>query len=317
MLITESQLSHSINALNLLENMTYLNESESNYHPAMVPVVENTTIGKNIIYVRGLMEMTGSMNDGESFAQAICEVLDANQLETSSSILAVDEASVYEHPEILSFIEYCGMDTAVLPISDKDIVYQYTEAVVNEAYETGDMGFLLEFLGSDFIKNKVTKHLEDKPNWVKNAAGIVGNSAIHYGLKQGTLGVAKATLMTMNPILAAGTVALALASDLKLLHNLYLLGKSIFKGSGEGQYYDNTVKTTENIIKNLASKPDSWASKKLASINKQIEKWSAKAKSSTDPKKQNAINKLLEGLHKTKELLIKKLSSKNKKPAEK
>jgi hypothetical protein len=71
--------------------MTYVNEDS--YHPAMVPVVENTTIGKNIIYVRGLMEITESMNDGESFAQAICKVLDVNQLETFSSILAVDAYS--------------------------------------------------------------------------------------------------------------------------------------------------------------------------------------------------------------------------------
>ena len=316
MLIQENQLmNRNYNPISLLEMMTYI--QEDSYHPAMVPVVESTTTDKNIIYVRGIMEIAGSMDDGESFTQAVSEVLESNQLDPSSSILAVDESSVYEHPEILSLIEYCGMPAAVLPISDKDMIYQYTEAVINEAYETGDMGFLLEFLGSDFVKTQVTKHLADKPNWAKNAAGVAGNAAIQYGLEKGALGVANAAVMTLNPVLATGAFAIALASDLKLLHNLYLVGKSIFNWSGEGQFYDNTVKNAENIVKNLASKPDSWASKKLASVKKQIEKWNTKSKKTEDPKKSEAIKKLLDALQKTRDLLMKKLSSKNKKSIKK
>ena len=61
-LIKEDQLMNfNSNPISLLETMTYINEDS--YHPAMVPVVENATIGKNVIYVRGRMELTESMND--------------------------------------------------------------------------------------------------------------------------------------------------------------------------------------------------------------------------------------------------------------
>ena len=312
MLITESQLSHSINALNLLENMTYLNESESNYHPAMVPVVENTTIGKNIIYVRGLMEMTESMNDGESFAQAICEVLDANQLETSSSILAVDEASVYEHPEILSFIEYCGMDTAVLPISDKDFVYRLTEAVVNEVAETGDMNFLLEFMGDDFERKATTKIAK----WIgvhddKTKTSIATGMKIGHG---GALTVGGATAGSylggsIGSAIAPGigTVAGcyiggflgAIPGYVKMIHDGDTLEKVRKNKSGEGILYDPedaaSIDQVAKTAQQLSSQPNkTYISKKLASLTKQSKKWEDKSKNETDTKKKQFADKMVQ-----------------------
>jgi len=157
MLITESQMGYgyggSTNALRLLDNMYYLSEEESRYSPAMVPIVENTQVGANLIRLEDLLAFgeSNGINDLGYALQLVCET---SNVSPNTIALTVQEDTVCADPDVASLVSGImneGVRIAAVPmrycteawVVDKAVTSLINnwdstmlDAVVNEDYRT-------------------------------------------------------------------------------------------------------------------------------------------------------------------------------------
>ena len=101
MVITESQMGTKLNPLALLEKMDYLTEAESQYVPAMVPIVENSSLGEGAHVVR-LEDMVSfsEANGIEDLGYALAAVCEASEVSPSSIVFSVQEDHLYADDDL-------------------------------------------------------------------------------------------------------------------------------------------------------------------------------------------------------------------------
>ena len=305
MLITESQLNRAVSGINILQNMSYIEES---YCPAMVLVTENSRLGANVTKLEDIIKL--SECTGYNFDDCIDSVCESNNISPESIVLSVDEVSCYEDPRVLDICNETSIPVVVKQISDSDFVYRLTEAVIEETYNTGDMDFLLEFMGDDaerWATTKIAKLTGTKSDEAKRSLGTgirigTGTATTLAGGAAGAyLGSTLGFALGGVPGVALGYVGGALGfipGYIKMTHDGELIEKAANQKNGAGILYDDEDRTEirrmNNTIKNLASKPNSWAAKRLASLNKALGKWTIKFKNEPDPKKKGVLSKLVQ-----------------------
>jgi len=139
MLITESQMGYGYggtNALRLLDNMHYLSEEESRYSPAMVPIVENTQVGANLIRLEDLLAFgeSNGINDLGYALQLVCET---SNVSPNTIALTVQEDTVCIDPEVASLVSGImneGVRIAAVPMrycTEAWIIDEAMEALIN------------------------------------------------------------------------------------------------------------------------------------------------------------------------------------------
>ena len=153
MLITESQLGTGFgrSGMSLLENMNYLTEEESQYHAAMVPVVENARIGANVVALEDIMKFSES-NGIEDLGYALSCVCEASGIEANTIVFSVQETSVIADAEVASLtrdIMNEGVAIAAVPISERHPASILAEAAVNRLLNTGDSSLLEAYVNDD------------------------------------------------------------------------------------------------------------------------------------------------------------------------
>ena len=154
MLITESQLGIGFgrSGMSLLENMSYLTEEESQYHAAMVPVVENARIGANVVALEDIMKFAES-NGIEDLGYALSCVCEASDISASTIVFSVQETSVIADAEVASLtrdIMNEGVAIAAVPISEHHPASILAEAAMDELFETGSYALLEAYINDDF-----------------------------------------------------------------------------------------------------------------------------------------------------------------------
>ena len=153
MLITESQLGTGFgrSGMSLLENMSYLTEEESQYHAAMVPVVENARIGANVVALEDIMKFAES-NGIDDLGYALSCVCEASGIEANTIVFSVQETSVIADAEVASLtrdIMNEGVAIAAVPISERHPASILAEAAVNRLLNTGDSSLLEAYVNDD------------------------------------------------------------------------------------------------------------------------------------------------------------------------
>ena len=153
MLITESQLGTGFgrSGMSLLENMSYLTEEESQYHAAMVPVVENARIGANVVALEDIMKFSES-NGIEDLGYALSCVCEASGIEANTIVFSVQETSVIADAEVASLtrdIMNEGVAIAAVPLSEYHPASILAEAAINHLINTGDSSMLEAFVNDD------------------------------------------------------------------------------------------------------------------------------------------------------------------------
>lgn len=146
MLVTSKSLVGLNEECNFLDDSCYLTEQESLFYPAMVPIVENTRLGLNLIKLEDLVDY--SMSNGITDAgYAISNVCEASNIDISTVGLYVNETSVIADPEmedtVRCFIEN-NVPTFIAPLPKDDIAYIMAEAVVSCMEDYNNADFLLE-----------------------------------------------------------------------------------------------------------------------------------------------------------------------------
>ena len=123
MIITESQMGFGAsNGIRLLDNMYYLSESESQYAPAMVPIVENTNVGKYMIALEDLQEFADS-NGISDMGYALTCVCEADNLDPSYVGFTIQEENVIAYPDMANMVSNLlneGVTVLAKPTSDND-----------------------------------------------------------------------------------------------------------------------------------------------------------------------------------------------------
>ena len=175
-------------AMNIISNTSFLSESEGFYHPSMVSIRENVSLGKNLIKLEDLVEYSisnGITNAGQAI-QTICE---QNGIETDSIGFSVNETSVIADKDmadtVASFQEG-GLDVYINPISSMDPVYQITTSIVeamidnagteNEAYFDHLFESFINDSYEDIINEaEVVNNVNGKEETVQNTADQAQN----------------------------------------------------------------------------------------------------------------------------------------------
>lgn len=120
-------------ASQLLEDSSYLTDAESTYHPSMIPIRENSRLGKNIIRLEDLVEYSidNGITDGGYAVNSVCE---ANMVDADTIAFSIDEVSAIVDPEMADTaiqLKEAGFDVYAAPISSYNPIAQLTEAVVD------------------------------------------------------------------------------------------------------------------------------------------------------------------------------------------
>ena len=124
--------------MKILDNAEYLTEQESIYYPEMVPIRESNELGKYIIRLEDLVDysLSNGISDGGYALSQICE---ASQVNQEDVVFSVNEVTILEDIDMEDTTRKLletGMKVYAVPISDRDMAYIMTEAVVNALLET-------------------------------------------------------------------------------------------------------------------------------------------------------------------------------------
>lgn len=183
MLITESQLGfRSANSLNILDKMSYLTEAESMYSAALVPVVENTSLGANLIRLEDVISFSEA-NGIEDLGYSLNLICEASQIDPSTVTFTVQEDAILGDPEIAQLtqgIMEAGVGVVALPVSGNYPMCMALDIAVDNLMETGDSAMLEAVADLDFdtffaeanvASNQVEKYAKDEYKEMDKAAG--------------------------------------------------------------------------------------------------------------------------------------------------
>lgn len=288
MFISESILSRgitgNINSLALLESMSYL---ESTYHPAMIPIVENSRLNAYIVDVEDVLRL--SEETGEDFDDAVISVAESNGIDPEDVILSIDEVTAYENDGIEDLLNesifYC--------VKKPSDIFTFTEALTEEvcwfALEMDDPSIITDFNEASFMKT-----ILDKTNLSNGAKAVVGTAGDLAASGAITAGGALAGMAVAGPL---GYAIGALPGVLRSYYTYFKIGKGMYdsantgKKYGEGEYFESNAKKVENIAKGIKDHPASYAAARLGTLEKMQDKWEAQAANAKDAKEKGIFSK--------------------------
>ena len=166
MLFTESQLGAS-NAFGILDEATYLTQSESQIRPQTIPVMEVARLGIVQIPFYAISELADS--NGCGLLEAVAAVCSADGIDPQNAVVSMTESEVILYPEIAQELS----NIVVSPISESDPVYQLCEAVVEAFMESNDESVFDELFTEGTIGAKlkwfgrgITQSASDKTSFL-------------------------------------------------------------------------------------------------------------------------------------------------------
>jgi len=156
MLITESQMNigRSSSAMDLLDRMSYLTEAESVYAPAMVPIVENSSLQAHIVRLEDIVSFAES-NGIEDLGYAVQLVCEASEIDPSTIAFSVQEDTMIADPEMASLASEImneGVRIAAVPVSESHPASKLADLAVMNLIESGNdavFGYVLHELVRD------------------------------------------------------------------------------------------------------------------------------------------------------------------------
>ena len=135
--------------MGLLDECNYLTFKESSRldkNVDLIPVVENTDLGMNLIDYEDLRSF--SEDNNLLYDEAITKIAEANSIETNSIGVTIYDYTLLENPFLV-----CEIPNIVIkPIRESDEVYKGICKLIDEVYETEDYELLDEFHPSSFSK---------------------------------------------------------------------------------------------------------------------------------------------------------------------
>lgn len=273
MLIKESQFVKESNILDKLNEAVYLTAEESSIHPAEISVFEMSRLGEGSAVV--------SYNDVERFAESnnislyesLSAIAESNGLDVPKLTIAVDEADLIADPTMVQEMNY-----VVVPVSEKDPIYQACSEAVDKFIESGDESLLETLVNEGKIgtAGKVIAGLGLLGAGAGAAGGVKTLKDIKQGIDDGN-GLRQSVVDNAGKGVAS--VGLGLGG-MVAMH----VGGALYVGD---KIYDHYKNKPKNVI-----------AKAIASLRKKYHRIMTKAASASDKtldgKLKNAGGKILE-----------------------
>ena len=140
MLFTEQDLSIT-NAMDILNEATYLSEYESIINPQTIPVKEVSRLGYGVVRFDDVDKLSESY--GIDYIDAMYMIAESSDMNPEYLAVAVPEEEIIAYPEIVNELA----NIVIQPLSEYDDEYQYVAECVNIWLESGNdeyLGLLLE-----------------------------------------------------------------------------------------------------------------------------------------------------------------------------
>ena len=139
MLIRNNTLTESANSI--LENATYLYESEMpNVSAYSIPVVANDRFNAGIVSYENISRFCE--NYGLDIIDGIRAVAEANNIDPNDVVVSIDESTIISDPWVVDGVH----QYVVQPVSESNLVSQFTDIMVDSFLESGD-DFYLQAIG--------------------------------------------------------------------------------------------------------------------------------------------------------------------------
>lgn len=144
MLIKESQLMvQNVNPISLLDEATFITESEAMVQPIAVPVREMSRFGEGATMVH-FADVERLAEDNQfTYMEAMAAIAEANQIDASKMTVAVDEADLIVDPSLLDEMA----NVVVAPLSENSLAYRYVSECIDawaEMDDTAEVDAMLE-----------------------------------------------------------------------------------------------------------------------------------------------------------------------------
>lgn len=226
----------------ILSEAVYLDEKESKINPRYISVVENSRLGVSVVSFDDIKQL--SENHGIRYKDAIKVVAEANKVDKSKLVVAVDEAEIIGNPNLLCSLE----NVVVKPISSNDPISKAVDFLIQESVAKEDESIL--------------------ENGVMYIANEAGNSNANEILNKFDSGVIDANT-AMNQL----NVAKNAAKELMKESNPGIIQRLIAKlrmwaGKVRAKYENSENKGIWLKIKNKVAKLIEWLGRKLQSTEK-------------------------------------------------
>ena len=301
MLFTENDLNY-VNALDLLEEATYLSEDESIINPATIPVKEVKRLGYGVVRFDDVDKL--SEDYGIDYIDAMYAIAEASDMDPEHLAVSVPEEDIIAYPEIVNELA----NIVVQPLSENDFEYQYVDMCLEAWDNTGDESYLEAIVEDYYLEECANILLEEinadyeldetRPFGYKKWYGkpymavrdTVNNVGAEYkdlwqDLKQGARGT-KVNLSGDRD--KHGIVDKTAWERVKGVGSAFGKHKAATAGAvaaaGAAGY---GVYKFANWVKEARNKPKSWIGKKIAALRSIYQKWMQQAQK--NPKKAGMI----------------------------
>ena len=169
MFISESQLGYKQDQyIDLMDVLPVLEDDESYYDPAMVPIVENSNYGRGMIRIEDINEFAEA-NGIYDMGYAISTICESSGVHPADLLFTIKEENLYLDENlsdiVIEMVE-SGIPVATVPISDYDPIAVLGNYAINFFSETGSDYYLDAFANGDWfcIAQAITEGMDSKFN---------------------------------------------------------------------------------------------------------------------------------------------------------
>ena len=307
MLFTENDLNY-VNALNLLDEATYLSEDESIINPATIPVKEVSRLGYGVVRFDDVDKLSEAYDI--DYIDAMYAIAEASDMDPESLAVSVPEEDIIAYPEIVNELA----NIVVQPLSEDSLAYQYVDMCLEAWDNTGDDEYL-EAIVEDYCLDEAVDILLERVSLVRpmgykqdpeatstKISKFVGSHGGDW-LRQGIDNIGSEYGDLWSDIKSGGSKTYVNLSGEKKTHGIKTrtnwervkgVGSALGKhkaatagaavAAGAGAY---GVYKFANWVKESRNKPKSWIGQKIAALRSIYQKWMMEAQK--NPKKAGII----------------------------
>lgn len=227
----------------ILSEAVYLDEKESKINPRYISVVENSRLGVSVVSFDDIKQL--SENHGITYKDAIKAVAEANKVDKSKLVVAVDEAEIIGNPNLPCFLE----NVVIKPISSNDPISKAVDFLIQESVAKEDENILEN--GVMYIANESGINGSEDGIINKLNTGLANPEEVIKALSA-TSKLAKQNIKTIKP---------------NIIHRI-IAKLRIWAGKIRAKYENSENKSIWLKIKNKIAKLIEWLGSKLQSDEK-------------------------------------------------
>lgn len=128
----------------ILNDATYLSDSESIIKVDHIPLIENTRLGEYLVEFKYLDRLSEEYD--LNYENAMTVIAESNNIDVSNVGVVIDDWKIIETPELLDIVP----NPVLKPISEDSFAYKYVDTFMQAFAETGDSVYIDAIIDEDF-----------------------------------------------------------------------------------------------------------------------------------------------------------------------